>query len=103
VNLGFGVLAIVPLYLVWWLLTEYLPMDCHSVEDATKAGLTNCNYTTLDHAGPVMFILAVICVGILPLMITVDVVLPRRRGRLGAWLGSAVLIPVPFVICLVLG
>ncbi|MDP9848301.1 hypothetical protein [Streptosporangium lutulentum] len=102
-NLGLGVPASVPLYLVWWLLTEYMPMDCKSVEDLTKPGLTNCNYTTLDHAGPIMFLLAVTGVFTLALVVVIDVVLPLRRGRrLAAWLGAAVLIPVPFAICLAL-
>jgi hypothetical protein len=103
VNLGLGVPAIVPLYLAWWLLTEYMPMDCRNVEDVGKPGLTNCNYTTLDHAGPVMLLLAVTGVFILALVVAIDVVLPLRRGRrLAAWLGTAVLIPIPFAVCLAL-
>jgi hypothetical protein len=103
VNLGLGVPASVPLYLVWWLLTEYMPMDCKSVEDLAKPGLTNCNYTTLDHAFPVMLLLAVTSVFTLALVVVIDVVLPLWRGRrLAAWLGAAALIPVPFAMCLAL-
>jgi hypothetical protein len=27
----------------WWLPTEYLPMDCHSIESAP--GVADCDYT----------------------------------------------------------
>ncbi|MFJ2669341.1 hypothetical protein [Streptomyces sp. NPDC087525] len=103
VNLALGVPAIVPIYLLWWLLTEYLPMDCRQVEDVVKPGVTNCNFTTLDHAGVVMFLLAVTGLFMLALVFLVDVVLPRRRGRrTGVWLMAALLVPVPFMVCLVL-
>lgn len=103
VNLALGVPATLPLALAWWLLTEYLPMDCRSTEDLAKPGLVNCNYTTLDHASVVMFLLAVTGVVILALVVVVDVVLPVRRGRgLAARLGTAVLIPLPFAVCLAL-
>ncbi|MFD7474055.1 hypothetical protein ACFV8Z_18245 [Streptomyces sp. NPDC059837] len=103
VNLALGVPAIVPLHLAWWLLTEYLPMDCRTPQDAVRPGLANCNFTTLDHAGVVMFFLAVTGVFMLALVFAVDVILPlRRRRRLKAWLATAVLIPVPFAVCLAL-
>ncbi|MEV6867269.1 hypothetical protein AB0M44_40545 [Streptosporangium subroseum] len=103
VNLGLGVPASVPLYMVWWLLAEYMPMDCKSVSDLAKPGLINCNYTTLDHAFPVMLFLAVTGVFVLMWVVVIDVVLPLRRGRgLAEWLGAAVLIPVPFAMCLAL-
>ncbi|MFD5075462.1 hypothetical protein [Streptomyces sp. NPDC058371] len=103
VNLGLGVPAMVPLYLLWWLLTEYLPMDCRSVEDAARSGSVNCNYTTLDHAGVVMFLAAVTGALIVALVLVVDLLLPLRRGaRLGPWLGMAALIPVPFAVCVAL-
>ncbi|WP_411112596.1 hypothetical protein [Streptomyces sp. 029-5] len=103
VNLALGVPAIVPIYLLWWLLTEYLPMDCRQVEDVVKPGVTNCNFTTLDHAGVVMFLLALTGLFMLALVFLVDVVLPRRRGRrTGVWLMAALLVPVPFMVCLVL-
>lgn len=103
VNLGLGVPASVPLYLTWWLLTEYMPMDCRTPEDLAKPGLTNCNHTILDHSYPVMLLLAVTGVLTAVLVVVVDVVLPLRRGRRPtAWLGAAVLIPVPFAVCLAL-
>ncbi|YCK33350.1 hypothetical protein ACNF49_04355 [Actinomadura sp. ATCC 39365] len=103
VNLALGVPATLPLALARWLLTDYLPMDCRSTEDLAKPGLVNCNYTTLDHAGIVMFLLAVTGIVILTLVVVVDVVLPVRRGRgLAARLGTAVLILLPFAICLAL-
>ncbi|MFJ6567304.1 hypothetical protein ACIQNU_07770 [Streptomyces sp. NPDC091292] len=99
VNLGIGVPAVLPLYLVWWLLTKYLPMDCRSFAEAARPDTVNCNYTTLDHSGVVMF-LAVVTGGLLlAVALVVNVVLPRRRGRRPApWLGTAVLIPVPFAV-----
>ncbi|GII56290.1 hypothetical protein Pth03_46790 [Planotetraspora thailandica] len=103
VNLALGVPAIVPLYLGRWLLAEYMPMDCRSVEDLAKPGLTNCNYTTLDHASIVMFLLVVTGLFTLALVVVIDVALPFGRGRrLAAWLGTAVLIPVPFAVLLAL-
>ncbi|MGP4003026.1 hypothetical protein [Streptomyces sp. 8N706] len=103
VNLALGVPAMIPLYLTWWLLAEYLPMDCHSADDLARAGLANCNYHTLDHAGPVMFLLTVTGLFMLVLVLIVDLLLPLRRGdRLGTWLGTAVLIPVPFMVCMAL-
>ncbi|MFE4646607.1 hypothetical protein [Streptomyces sp. NPDC056730] len=103
VNLALGVAAIVPLYLLWWLLTKYLPMDCRQVEDVVEPGVINCNYTTLDHAWVIMFLLAVTGLFMLALVLLVDVLLPRRRGRrTGVWLAAAVLIPVPFMVCLAL-
>ncbi|MFC9652657.1 hypothetical protein [Streptomyces sp. NPDC056937] len=103
VNLALGVPAIVPLYLLWWLLTKYLPMDCRQVEDVVEPGVINCNYTTLDHAWVIMFLLAVTGLFMLALVLLVDVLLPRRRGRrTGVWLAAAVLIPVPFMVCLAL-
>ncbi len=101
-NLALGVPAMLPLYLARWLWTEYLPMDCRSSQDVIKPGLTNCYHPTLDHAPVVMFLLVVTGVALLALVLAVDVLLPlRRRGRqLGAWLGMAALIPVPFVVWL---
>lgn len=103
VNLALGVPAVLPLYLAWWLLTEYLPMDCRTTADLATPGLTNCNYTTLDHAGVVMFLLAATGVLMMALVIAVDVLRPRRRGqRLTTWLGTAVLIPLPFTVLMTL-
>ncbi|WP_211768520.1 glycosyl hydrolase [Kutzneria sp. CA-103260] len=103
VNLGLGVLAMAPLHLARWLVVNYLPMDCKSVEDVARRDLVNCDYTTLDHAGVVMFAAVVTGALLLVLALTIDVLLPLRRGRrLGAWLGMALLIPVPFVVWLCL-
>ncbi|MFF4778962.1 hypothetical protein [Microtetraspora fusca] len=102
-NLGLGVPAGVPLYLAWWLLTKYMPMDCKRPEDLTKPELTNCNYTTLDHASGIMFLLAVTGIFTLAFVAMIDVIIPLQRGRrLAAWLGAATLIPVPFAIFLAL-
>ncbi|NJP98280.1 hypothetical protein HCN51_54185 [Nonomuraea sp. FMUSA5-5] len=102
-NLGLGIPAIVPLYLAWWLLTEYLPMDCRSVADLAEPGLANCGYHTLDHAPIVMLALAVTGLLGLAAVVAVDVVLPLRHGlRLSWWLGATVLIPVPFLVGLAL-
>ncbi|MET9804008.1 hypothetical protein [Streptomyces sp. NPDC006368] len=102
-NLGLGVPAMVPLHLVRWLVVAYLPMDCRSVDDLARPGLTNCDYHTLDHAGAVMVLLAVTGLFTLVTILIVDVLLPLRRGaRLGRWLGAATLVPVPFAVCLAL-
>ena len=99
VNLVLGIPAMVPLDLAWWLLTEYLPMDCRNMEDVGRPGHADCEYTTLDYAGPAMFMLAVTGLFMLVLILMVDVVLPLRRGdRLGRWLGTAVLILAPFAV-----
>lgn len=102
-NLGIGVPATVPLYLAWWLLTKYVPMDCKTSRDVVKPGLVNCNYTILDRADLAMILLAVTGVLIFALVVAIDVMLPLRRGRRPAvWLGAAVLIPVPFAVCMAL-
>ncbi|MFJ6853054.1 hypothetical protein ACIQM3_21445 [Streptomyces sp. NPDC091271] len=65
-----------------------------------RPGHADCEYTTLDHAGPAMFMLAVSGLFMLVLILMVDVVLPLRRGdRPGRWLGTAVLILAPFTVC----
>jgi hypothetical protein len=87
----------VPFSLAWWLLTEYMPMDC------ALARSTNCNYETLENGFFVTVLL--VATGLLTLtqVIVIDVALPLwQRRRPGAWLGSAVLIPVPFLACLAL-
>ncbi|MEU7892012.1 hypothetical protein AB0B45_04015 [Nonomuraea sp. NPDC049152] len=102
-NLGLGVPAIVPLYLAWWLLTEYMPMDCKSVKDLANPGLTNCDYHTLDHAPIIMILLVVTGLFTLTAVVVTNVALPLWRGRrLAAWLSAAVLIPMPFLLCLAL-
>ncbi|WP_432929197.1 hypothetical protein ACQPZZ_04445 [Microbispora sp. CA-135349] len=103
VNLALGVPASAPLYLAWWLLTQYLPMDCRSAEDFGKTGLVNCNYTILDHSSVVMLLLVVTGVFTVALVVAIDVILPLRRGRRPmAWLAAAALIPVPFAVCMAL-
>ncbi|MFF2810270.1 hypothetical protein ACFVT2_24500 [Streptomyces sp. NPDC058000] len=95
--------VMVPLFLARWLVIEYLPMDCRTVAEAARPGLANCNYSTIDHADVVMFLLAVSGLLLLVLVAVVDVLLPLRRGgRLGWWLGAAGLLPVPFVTALAL-
>ncbi|MER8185741.1 hypothetical protein [Kitasatospora sp. NPDC094015] len=103
-NLAIGLPAVVPLYLAWWLLTEYAPMDCRSVADASAPGFAGtCNYTTLDHAGVVAFLLLVTGGLLLAVVLLVDVVRPRARGRAaGPWLAATVLIPLPFAVLLLL-
>ncbi|MFJ8584643.1 hypothetical protein ACIRD2_08270 [Streptomyces sp. NPDC093595] len=103
VNLALGVPAMIPLYSAWWLLSEYLPMDCRTTEDMARPGLADCDYHTLDHAPVMMLLLAVTGLIMLLLVLVVDVLLPLRRDdRLRAWLGTALLIPVPFTALMVL-
>ncbi|WP_128428738.1 hypothetical protein [Streptomyces cyaneus] len=101
-NLALGVPAIIPLYLTYWLLTEYVPLSCDAF--ATRPDMSNCDYHTLDHAPVMMFLLAVTGTLLLILLLTVDVLGPRRRGdaRPGRWLAMATLIPVPFMVLLCL-
>lgn len=96
-NLGLGVPAILPFSLAWWLLTEYLPMDCGLPES------TNCSYETLENG--FVFTVLLVATGLLTLIqvIVIDVALPHWHGwRPAVWLGAAVLIPVPFVAFLAL-
>ncbi|WP_208607482.1 hypothetical protein [Streptomyces curacoi] len=104
VNLALGVPAIIPLYLTYWLLTEYLPMDCRDIRDMARPDVQNCNFHTLDHAGPVMFALALTGALLLMLVVMVDVLRPRTRpdDGPGRWLATAALIPVPFATLLYL-
>ncbi|WP_218137792.1 hypothetical protein [Streptomyces sp. cf386] len=103
-NLALGVPAIIPLYATYWLLTEYLPMDCRDITDMARPDVRNCNFHTLDHAGPMMFLLALTGVALLLALLAVDVLGPRRRreDRPGRWLATAALIPVPFLMLLIL-
>lgn len=100
-NLALGVPAVVPLYLLWWVATEYLPMDCHTTADLADPGLANCDYHTLDHAPVVLFLLVVTGVLLLGTVLLVDAVLPSEERR-RVWLRSAALIPVPFALLLAL-
>ncbi|KPI19712.1 hypothetical protein OK074_7788 [Actinobacteria bacterium OK074] len=96
VNLLLGLPALVPLYCVQWLFTEYLPMDCRSTGDPA-AGTTNCDYQTLDHGGPVQAILAVTGVVVLGLAFLAYRALPLVPGsRPRSALGAAVLLLVPY-------
>ncbi|MCL8012764.1 hypothetical protein [Streptomyces sp. AS02] len=101
-NLAIGVPAIIPLYLTYWLLTDYLPSPCDAF--APDPALSNCDYHTLDHAPVMMFLLALTGVLLLLALLAVDVLGPRRRreDRPGRWLAAAVLIPVPFLVLLCL-
>ncbi|MFD3453257.1 hypothetical protein ACFWVC_13870 [Streptomyces sp. NPDC058691] len=102
VNLALGVPAVVPLYCAWWLLTEYLPMDCRSVSDASAPGFSGtCDYHVLDHAGPVMFLLALSGLFVLALVLLVDVAVPRSKGRpVRPWALAGLVVPVPFLALL---
>ncbi|MEU4952374.1 hypothetical protein [Streptomyces lavendulae] len=100
-NLALGVPAAVPFHLLWWVVTEYLPMDCHSTDDLADPNLGNCDHTTLDHSTGVLFLLVVTGVLLLGAVFVVDAVLPPKERR-RVWLGSAALIPVPFVLLLAL-
>lgn len=88
-----------PLYLAWWALTEYLPMDCHSTADLAGPDLRNCDFHTLDHSAAMLFLLVVTGVLLVGAVFVVDAVLPSRARR-GTWLRSAALVPVPFALLL---
>jgi hypothetical protein len=94
-NLLLGVPALAPLYCAQWLLTKYLPMDCRSSADIAQA--TNCNYHTLDHAGPMMMILTLSGIVVLTLAMVVNNARPLAPGRrLRSWLGATALLLVPY-------
>ncbi|WP_431954538.1 hypothetical protein [Actinacidiphila sp. bgisy167] len=97
-NLAIGVPAVLPLSCAWWLLTEYLPMDCRSVADSYAPGFSgDCDYGTLDHAGPVMILLFLTGALLLTAVLVVDVLLPHSRGRSARpWLAATVFVPVPY-------
>ncbi|WP_328427413.1 hypothetical protein [Streptomyces sp. NBC_00443] len=101
-NVGLGLPAIIPLYLTYWLLTDYLPSPCDAF--APDPARSNCDYHTLDHAPMMMFLLAVTGTMLLLALLMVDVLGPRRRGedRPGRWLAAATLVPVPFLTLLCL-
>ncbi|KMS72496.1 hypothetical protein ACM01_22920 [Streptomyces viridochromogenes] len=101
-NLAIGVPAIIPLYLTYWLLTDYLPSPCDAF--APDPELSNCDYHTLDHAPVMMFLLTVTGAILLLALLTVDILGPRRRAdaRPGRWLAMATLIPAPFLVLLCL-
>lgn len=101
-NLALGVPAAVPLYCAWWLLTAYLPMDCHDVSDVSAPGFSGtCDYHVLDHAGPVTVALVLSGLFVLALVLLVDVALPRSQGRpVRPWAVAGLLIPVPFLVLL---
>ncbi|MET9969704.1 hypothetical protein ABZZ80_28205 [Streptomyces sp. NPDC006356] len=101
-NLAIGVPAIIPLYLGYWLLTDYLPSTCDAF--ATRPDMSNCDYHTLDHAPVMMFLLAVTGALLLLALLTVNVLGPRRRAdaRPGRWPAMATLVPVPFLVLLCL-
>lgn len=44
VNLAMGVSAIIPLCCAWWLLTEWVPMDCESIGEAVSPGFDGSCY-----------------------------------------------------------
>ncbi|MFI6011408.1 hypothetical protein ACIBAG_21755 [Streptomyces sp. NPDC051243] len=96
--------AIIPSYLAYWLLTKYLPMDCRDIKDMARPDVRNCDFHTLDHAGPVMFLLALTGSLLLALVVAVDVLRPLARDddRPARWLAMATLIPVPFLVLLCL-
>ncbi|RLV08829.1 hypothetical protein CTZ27_08775 [Streptomyces griseocarneus] len=101
VNLALGIPAMIPLSCAWWLVTEYLPMGCHSTEEAARGGIAHCDFRTLDHAGPMMFLLTASGLLMLALVLAVNVLGPLRRGdRPGRWLRTAVLIPAPYAAVL---
>ncbi|MFG2618370.1 hypothetical protein ACGFXC_12165 [Streptomyces sp. NPDC048507] len=100
-NLALGLPAVIPLYLLWWVVTEYLPMDCHSTADLSDPALSDCDFHTLDHSTAVLFLLVVTGVLMLGAVLVVDAVLPAKERR-HLWLRSAALIPVPFALLLAL-
>ena len=101
-NLALGVPAIIPLYLTYWLLTDYLPSDCDAF--AARPELSNCDYHTLEDAPLLMFLLAATGTMLLAALVVVNVLRPLRRADDSPrrWLATATLILVPFLVLLCL-
>ena len=104
VNVLIGLLALVPLGCAWWLLSEWLPMDCRSVRDSYSPDFTGtCNYSTLDN-GPVMMTLGAAS-GTLVLLLTIlanrGLARDEDIGR-ATWVRAAPFVLLPFVVVWVL-
>ncbi|WP_159053181.1 hypothetical protein [Streptomyces regalis] len=101
-NLAIGLPAIIPLYLTYWLLTDYLPSNCDAF--AADPALSNCDYHTLEDAPLLMFLLAVTGALLLMVLVMVNVLAPRSRedDNPRRWLAMTTLIPVPFLVLLCL-
>lgn len=94
-NLALGLPALAPLGCAWWVLSEWLPMDCGSVEESFAPGFTgSCDYDTLDN-GPIVLGLGVMS-GLLVLFL---VLLANRGFAREADIGRSVWTrAVPFVL-----
>ncbi|MEV5613834.1 hypothetical protein [Streptomyces sp. NPDC052225] len=93
-NLALGIPALVPLYSVHWLLTEWFGTDCARFDEVSAP---DCDYHTLDH-GPVMIGLAVVS----GLLMTAFVILANRgltgRRSAGVCLRTVPLVLLPFAV-----
>ncbi|GAA4682772.1 hypothetical protein GCM10023347_42160 [Streptomyces chumphonensis] len=95
-NLLIGVLAIVPAFCAHWLVVEYPLVDC--------MGGLGCDKEAEDHVAGALAGAAVGGVVVLGALLVVDVAVPRQEGwPLRRWLGSAALVPVPFLLALAVG
>ncbi|WP_326671850.1 hypothetical protein [Streptomyces sp. NBC_01257] len=99
-NLTLGVFAILPFRYILWLTTYLSPPD-HGDQ---SAGATS--YDTAPYAASPVDIWGAGLSGlvILAMAVVIDVLMPRQEGwSTRLWLGTAALIPVPFIACKVLG
>ncbi|MCQ4210183.1 hypothetical protein [Streptomyces longispororuber] len=97
-NLLIGLPATVPLGCAWWLVSEWLPMDCGSVQESYSPGFSgSCNYSTLDNGPVVMGLGAVSGAVVLGLVAWANVSLSRNPalGR-ATWLRAAPFVVAPF-------
>ncbi|MFI0240175.1 hypothetical protein [Streptomyces sp. NPDC016845] len=100
VNLLLGLPALAPLGCAWWLLSEWLPMDCRSVEESYAPGFTgSCNYETLDNGPVLMGLGAVSGLVVLALVVLANRGFARRAdiGR-SVWTRAVPFVLLPFAV-----
>ncbi|MEV1020628.1 hypothetical protein [Streptomyces sp. NPDC050264] len=104
VNLLLGLPALLPLGCAWWLLSEWLPMDCQNIEESYSPGFQgSCNYHTLDE-GPVVMGLAAVSGAVVLLLVALANRGLSRNAAVGraVWLRAAPFVFLPFAVVWVL-
>ncbi|WP_338696702.1 hypothetical protein V2W30_14370 [Streptomyces sp. Q6] len=95
-NLALGIPALVPLFSLSWLLTNWFGTDCARFDELTAAGATPlCDYHTLDH-GPVIMALAVVSALLLTLFVVLSNRGLARRRPTGVCPRTVPLVLLPF-------
>ncbi|MEU6393115.1 hypothetical protein [Streptomyces sp. NPDC046939] len=100
VNRALGLPALAPLGCAWWLVSEWLPMDCHSTEEAASPGFAgDCDYTTLDHGPAMLWLTAVSALFVLVLVVLANRGFARKAdiGR-SVWTRAVPFVLLPFAV-----